>query len=188
MRNTSPRYLRRASALLAAAGTAGLLAGCGLHNPNTASLGSATPAQTKAITTTTSAASATTKQSTPRNAGSANQKAAIIQYADLWCNWTTSNLMSHERQLEAISVGGARSQEEASIAAPTEGGTHLTNTCTIESLALGRGDASGKWVLVTASQTSTPTLKSLAPQFHVTYATLAKRGTTYLVNSWSPQS
>jgi hypothetical protein len=188
MRNTSPQFLRRASAILAVVGVAGLLAGCGLTNPNNATLGSRTPTKTKTAATTTPAATATTKQSTPHNAGSASQQAAIVQYADLWCNWTTGDLMAHERQLEAISVGGARSQEEAAIAAPTEGGTHLTNTCKIESLSLGRGDASGKWVLVTSSQTTSLHLQSLAPQFHVTYATLAKRGSTYLVNSWLPQS
>lgn len=183
MRHTSTPKLRRISATVAALGTAGLLAGCGLHNPNTASLGTTTP-----VHTTSTATTPTTTDTTPANAGGSSVQAAIRQYANLWCNWTTSDLVSHERQLEAISVGGAREQEEAAIAAPTESGEHLTNTCKIEALSRGMADAAGKWVLITASQTSTRTMPSIATQFHVTYATVAQRGSRYLINSWSPQS
>lgn len=186
MEHTSRHSPRRIGAIVAAVGAAAVLAGCGLHNPNTASLGTATPAHKRAATTTT--ATPTTTDATPKSAGGASIQAAIRQYANLWCNWTTSDLLAHEQKLESIAVGGARAQEQAAVAAPTESGTHLTNTCKIESLALGDNDAAGKWVLVTASQTSTRSMPSLATQYHVTYVTVAKRGARYLVNSWLSQS
>lgn len=186
MRHTSPQSPRRIGAAVAAAATAAILAGCGLHNPNTASLGTPIPSHKAAATST--ATTPTTSDPTPKNAGGASIQAAIRQYANLWCNWTTSDLLAHERKLESIAVGGARAQEQAAIAAPTESGTHLTNTCQIESLAPGDNNTAGKWVLVTASQTSTRSMPSLATQYHVTYVTVAKRGLRYLVNSWLPQS
>ena len=192
MTNARHASHRRIIGAIAAAGSAALLAGCGLSNPNTASLGGAQTTHqashhptTPSPTTTTSVASGTQP---PSNAGGPDAQAAIEQYAKLWCNWTTADLMAHERKLEAISVGGAHAQEEAALAAPTEGGTHITNTCKIESLAPGRGDAAGHWVLVTATTTTTETLHGLAPQFHVIYAGVTKRGARYLVNAWTPQS
>jgi hypothetical protein len=196
MHITSPPLHRRLCATLAAAGAAGLLAGCGLSNPNTASLGS--PQATTATTTTLATSTAGPTQATTtqpdqplaRDAGARTQRAAIGQYAQLWCNWTTADLHAHERQLEAISTGGARAQEQLALAAATQPGgtTRVTTTCTVESLATGRGDAAGKWVLVTASHTSTPNMPTLQAQYHVTYVTLARRGSRYLVNSWLPKS
>ncbi len=201
MRNTTLPLPRRLAALLAATGTAAVLAGCGLTNPNNVSLGSVGAATTSTSTATTAASSgaaattatpppATTSQPTAAHAGGPSPQAVIEQYAKLWCNWTTGDLHAHERQLEALSVGGARTQEQLALAAATQqGGTsNVTNTCTIEALATGRGDATGKWVLVTASHTSTPSLQALPAQYHVTYVTLAAQGHGYIVNSWLPQS
>jgi len=196
MQITSPPIPRRLGAILAAGGAAALLAGCGLSNPNTASLGSpqATTATTTPLATSTAGpAQATTAQPdqpVARNAGASTRQAAIAQYAKVWCNWTTADLHAHERELEAISVGGARTQEQLALAAATQPGgtTHVTTTCTVESLAAGRGDAAGKWVLVTASHTSTPNMPTLPAQYHVTYVTLARRDGRYLVNSWLPKS
>jgi len=193
MKITSAHLPRRVGAGLAAAGAAVLLAGCGLHNPNTVSLGSPASTPASSSTTTTSAPTATaaaSPKSAPAPAGSATPQAAIERYAALWCDWTTADLHAHEHQLEAMSVGGARAQEQLALAAPTQPGgtTNVTNTCTIESLAQGRGDAAGKWVLVTASHSSTPNLPALPAQYHVTYITLATAGQRYVVNSWQPQS
>lgn len=190
MRHISPRSLRRLGATFAAASAAGLLAGCGLHNPNTASLGSSTSSKPAAKPTKSTATptTPTTTDTTPASAGGGSAQVAIEQYANLWCNYTTGNLLAHERKLESISVGGARAQEEAAIGAATESGTHITNTCKIESLAQGRADAAHDWVLVTASRTSTPSMQAVNTQYHVTYATVARHGARYLVNSWLPQS
>jgi hypothetical protein len=190
MNTTSPPILRRLGALLALAGVAVLVTGCGLKDPNTVALGSST--------STTSAAPASTptitaSQQTASSAGGGNPQAAIEQYAALWCNWTAADLHAHERQLEAISVGGARTQEQLALAAPSQqpgdtGPNDVTNTCKVESLAPGRADAAGKWVLVTASQAATPGTPPLPAQYHVTYITLARQGARYLVDSWLPQS
>ncbi|MGH2909523.1 MAG: hypothetical protein ACRDK8_09525 [Solirubrobacteraceae bacterium] len=144
-------------------------------------------------TSTTAPAAATTRQPSQAvapDAGAKTQQVAIAQYAKLWCNWTTADLHTHERQLEAMSTGGARAQEQLALAAATQpgGSTRVTNTCTVESLASGRGDAAGKWVLVTASHTSTPNMPTLPAQYHVTYVTLARRRGRYFVNTWLPRS
>lgn len=188
MRTTPHRFSRRLGPLLGAAAAAVFLAGCGLSNPNTVQLGA--PSSSAPTTSPTSPTTPSTTQPTATNAGGETQQQAIEQYAGLWCNWTAGDLHAHERQLEAISVGGARAQEQVALAAATQSGppSQITNTCTIEALAPGRADAAGDWVLVTASQTSTPSMQSLAPQYHVTYITLAKRGSRYLINSWLPQS
>jgi hypothetical protein len=193
MKITSPSLPRRLSAFLAAAGAAGLLAGCGLTNPNTVSLGSTdTTSTTTAATSTAGPAVGSTPAPQPGapSGGAATQQAAIQQYANLWCNWTTADLHAHERQLEAISTGGARTQEQLALAAATQpgGSTNVTNTCTIESLATGRGDAAGKWVLVTASHTATANMPSLPAQYHVTYVTLTRQAGRYIVDTWLPQS
>ena len=191
MNTTSPPILRRLGALLALAGVAILVAGCGLKDPNTVALGAST--STTSTTAPASAQTFTTSQHTAPNAGGASPQAAIEQYAALWCNWTTADLHAHERQLEALSVGGARTQEQLALASPTQqqgdtGPTDVTNTCKVESLAPGLADAAGQWVLVTASQTSTPGTAPLPAQYHVTYVGLAHQGGRYLVDSWLPQS
>ena len=191
MKTTSPPILRRLGALLALAGVAVLLAGCGLKDPNTVALGSST--STTSTTAPASPPTITTSQHTAPSAGGASPQAAIEQYAALWCNWTTADLHAHERQLEALSVGGARTQEQLALASPTQqqgdtGPTDVTNTCKVESLAPGLADAAGQWVLVTASQTSTPGTAPLPAQYHVTYVGLAHQGGRYLVDSWLPQS
>lgn len=198
MQITSPPLPRRLGAPLAAGAAAVLLAGCGLSNPNAATLG--TPGTTSPAATTTTAATSTagpTLGTTPRpgpapahDAGATTQQAAITQYATLWCNWTTADLRAHERELAAMSTGSARTQEQLALAAaPQPGGTtRVTNTCTVESLALGRGDAAGKWVLVTASHTATPNMRALPAQYHVTYVALERRSGRYIVSTWRPQS
>ncbi len=191
MNTTSPQILRRLGALLAVAGVAVLVAGCGLKDPNTVALGSST--STTSTTASASAPTITTSQKTAPTAGGPSPQAAIEQYAALWCNWTTADLHAHERQLEALSVGGARTQEQLALASPTQqqgdsGPTDVTNTCKVESLAPGLADAAGQWVLVTASQTSTPGTAALPAQYHVTYVGLARQGGRYLVDLWLPQS
>lgn len=197
MHITSLPSLRRLGALLAAGASAAVLTGCGLSNPNTATLGSS-PTTPTSTSTASSPTAASTSQSTVRGAGGSTPQAAIVQYARLWCNWTTADLRSHERQLEALSVGGARTQQQLALAAaaqprdsdvPQSGASSAaTNTCTLEALTQGRGNAAGKWVLVTASHTSTPNMPRLPAQYHVTYVTLARHGRQYLVSGWLPQS
>lgn len=177
--------------LLVAPVLVALLAGCGLQNPNTVSLGS-TNAKAHAPISTRPTARRTRRMSPsrpqPRPVGADSPRVAITRWAALWCDWSTSDLIAHERKLERLSVGGARAQEQAALATPAEHGTHITNTCTIEALAQGAGNAEGQWVLVTSSRTTTPAMQAAAPQFHVTYIRLARRDGRYRVSQWAPRS
>jgi hypothetical protein len=183
MQILSPQSLGRLAAVLAALAASAVLAGCGLTNPNTAQLG----ASTAASSSTTTAAAATTPQSAAPVGGTTPQS-TIRQYAGLWCNWTTTNLLSHEMQMAALSVGRARTHALLVAGAQQPPSSSVTNTCTIESIAPGRSVAAGRWVLVTAAQTAAASAPSAAALYHVTYITLAQRGGRYLVSSWSPNS
>jgi hypothetical protein len=175
---------RRVGGLLAALVAAALLAGCGLSNPNTAQLGTSTAPSSSSA----SIASTTTAPQSAAAVGGTTPQATIRQYAGLWCNWTTTDLLSHETQMAALSVGRARKQ--ALLAAGTQAppSSSVTNTCTIESIAPGRSLAAGRWVLVTAAQTADAATPSATPLYHVTYITLARRSGHYLISSWEPQS
>ena len=120
--------------------------------------------------------------------GATTPQATIRQYAGLWCNWTTGNVLSHETQMAALSVSRARTQALLIAATQRPPSSSVTNTCTIESIAEGRSVAAGRWVLVTAAQTAAAATPSAAPLYHVTYITLARRGGRYLVSSWAPRS
>ena len=180
----SPHFPGRLGAVLGAVAAAALLAGCGLSNPNTAQLG----AFTATSSSNTTAPVATTSQPTAAPVGGASAQATIRQYAGLWCDWTTTDLVAHEMQMAALSVGRARNQALLVVGTQRPPSSSVTNTCTIESIAPGRSVAAGRWVLVTAAQTSTAATPSATALYHVTYITLAQRGGRYLVSSWSPQS
>jgi hypothetical protein len=183
MQTISPQLLGRLHAVLAAVAAAAVLAGCGLRDPNPAQLGSSSP------TSPSSAAPAST--ATPHSAvaaGGVTPQATIRQYAGLWCNWTTTDLLSHEIQMAALSLGRARNQALLVAGTQRPPSSSVTNTCTVESIAPGRSVAAGRWVLVTAAQTASAATPSATALYHVTYITLAQRGGRYLVSSWSPQS
>ena len=164
---------RRVGGLLAALVAAALLAGCGLSNPNTAQLGTSTAPSSSSA----SIASTTTAPQSAAAVGGTTPQATIRQYAGLWCNWTTTDLLSHETQMAALSVGRARKQ--ALLAAGTQAppSSSVTNTCTIESIAPGRSLAAGRWVLVTAAQTADAanTLGHCALPRHLHHARPAQR-------------
>jgi hypothetical protein len=184
MQNLTPHSLGRLAAVLAALAASAVLAGCGLTNPNTAQLGASTAASSS--TRTAAAATATPQRAAP--VGGTTPQATIRQYAGLWCNWTTANLLSHETQLAALSIGRARTQALLAAGTQQPPSSSVTNTCTIESIAPGRSVAAGRWVLVTAAQTAAADAPSATALYHVTYITVAQRGARYLVSSWSPQS
>jgi hypothetical protein len=184
MQILSPHFPGRLAVVLTALGAAAVLAGCGLSNPNTAQIGASTATSSSSAT----APAATTTQQAAAPAGGATPQATIRQYAGLWCNWTTTDLLSHEMQMAALSVGRARKQALLVAGTQQPPSLSVTNTCTIESIAPGRSVAAGRWVLVTAAQTAAAATPSATPLYHVTYITLAQRGGHYLVSSWSPQS
>lgn len=183
------------------AAVAATLAGCGLSNPDTpyGGLKSSGSTSTQQASTTQNAeptherhgkipAAASSSQNTlSAGAGGSTPDAAIKQYAALWCNWTSGNLLAHEHRLEGISVGGARQQESLAIASPTETGSKITSTCKVVAIAAGTGPAAGSWVLVTSSQTVAPGQASLPAQLHVTYAGAVQRSGRWVINQWSPQ-
>jgi hypothetical protein len=183
MQILSPPF-RRLAAVLTALGAAAILAGCGLSNPNTAQLGAST-------TPTSPSATIASTTSAPQSAapvGATTPQATIRQYAGLWCNWTTADLLSHETQMAALSTGRARQQTLLAAGTQAPPSASVTNTCTVESIAPGRSVAAGRWVLVTAAQTAAAHTPSAATLYHVTYITLAQRGAHYLVSAWAPQS
>ena len=183
MQTLSPHFHRRLVAVLAAVAAASLLAACGLTNPNTAALGGSTTSSSSSAT-----APAPTKPRPDAPGGGTTPQATIRKYAGLWCNWTATDLLSHETQMAALSTGRARTQALLTAGTQQPPSSSITNTCTIESIAPGRSVAAGRWVLVTAAATADAATPSATPLYHVTYVTLSQHGGPYLVSSWAPQS
>jgi hypothetical protein len=127
------------------------------------------------------------------NAGLHIEQAALARYALIEINWTSRDIGQVQRELASISLGQARAQ--ALQAAASDGRdsilqhSHVANSGTIVSIAPGQGAARGRWVLVTAERTTgAGAYAGLPAALHVTYATLTRARSGWIVESWQPQN
>jgi hypothetical protein len=127
------------------------------------------------------------------NAGVHTEQAALARYALIEINWTSGNIGQVQRELASLSLGQARAQ--ALQAAASDGRdsilqhSHVANSGTIVSIAPGQGAARGRWVLVTAERTTgAGAYAGLPAALHVTYATLTRAHSGWIVESWQPQN
>jgi hypothetical protein len=188
--------------LIAAAVTAGAIAGCGISNPyqhastnrstststSTASPPAANPAQNAGELPAPPPPSASSQ--TPAKVQSTPER-AITQFAALYMNWTWRTLAAHQRQLAALSVGAARLSEQQAAAAATGDSTiaqsRVSNHGQIISIARSLTGPK-QWVIVTREQTGgNSQYDGLQASYHVTLAQLTQLPGGWAVSKWLPQ-
>jgi hypothetical protein len=118
---------------------------------------------------------------------------ALRRYALAYINWRASDLQTHERQLAAISIGGAKltAQQEAAArnGAAALNANHVTNTGQVVAIAPGEGPDTGQWVIVTQEHTTgTGPYAGLPPGPHVTLAQIGQTDGGWVVTAWNPVS
>ena len=189
--------MQPARLLLAAAGIAAVLAGCGIQDPYKTS---STPAAPATSSTTTAAAeghpsdqdgpSQPPAQQLRASALASTAPQALSRFAELYCNWTAVQLPQRARQLGAISAGQARAQalQLAARAAVLER-YQVSNAGTVVAIASGQGAEQGRWAVVTNESTSgTGPYLGLPATSNVTWATVQHTRTGYVVSGWYPAS
>ena len=196
----------RPAALIATATVALAAAGCGITDPYTK-----TTARTRTATGTTAARPTVTdadpvperggtispavrrkQRRLASGAGAPTPQAALERYAQIYINWTASDLPAKQGRLASISLGSARAQALQAAASYRHDSTliasHVTNAGTVVAIAAGQGAAAGHWVVVTSETTSGQgDYQGLPTQLHVTYAQLAHTPTGWLVTAWEPR-
>ena len=208
-----PRTQRRAPRLALALTLALALAGCGIKDPY-----AARALRTTTTTTTTTTSASTSPSTTPQagdpvperggtipsgaqssqqqlaaGAGARTPQAALSRYAQLEINWNAGDVGRIQRELAAISLGQARA--EALQAAASDGRdsvlqrSKVANSGTVVSIAQGQAAAAGRWVIVTSeSTTGAGAYAGLPAALHVTYATLTRARSGWIVETWQPQN
>lgn len=122
-----------------------------------------------------------------------NATLAIERFAELYVNWSYQTLSGQERQLAAMSVGGAR-QAELQAAAQTARDTTLQragifNRGTLVAVSPAIGGARGEYVVVTKEETGgDPEYAGLRAAFHVTLARVQAVMGGVVVSEWQPQT
>ena len=201
---------RPAALTVAAATTLALIsAGCGISNPYAKVTATTRPATT--TTTTRPAVSGTdadpvrerggkippaatrTQSRLASGAGAPTPMAALERYAQLYINWTATDLPAEQQRLASISLGSARAQALQAAASYRHDLTlivsHVTNAGTVVAIAAGQGAAAGQWVVVTSETTSGQgDYQGLPTQLHVTYAQLTHTPSGWLVTVWEPRA
>ena len=198
MTTRRPIAVRPLPAALAATAAAAL-AGCGIPDPYAHRATQPTPTTQHAAPVLTSADPAPERGGViPSSAqpkpvtGSATPQAAILRFARIYMNWTARSVASAQRQLAAMSVGGARAQALQAAASYRRDGTllasHVANSGTIVAIARGAGPATGQWVIVTEERTTgTGDYAGLPAAINVTYAMVKRAAGGWLIAEWSPQ-
>jgi hypothetical protein len=200
--------------VILAAGTAATTlalgaAGCGITNPYTN-----ITANTRTATSTTTprpAVSGTDADPVPERggtmppaasrrqsrlasgAGAPTPQAALERYAQLYINWTATDLPAEQRRLASISLGSARAQALQAAASYRHDATliasHVANAGTVVAIVAGQSAAAGQWVVVTSETTSGHgDYQGLPTQVHVTYAQLKQTPKGWLVTAWEPRA
>lgn len=118
---------------------------------------------------------------------------ALARYATIAINWSWRTLASTERRLATLSLGQARAQalQTAAHAAANAGlrQQQIRNSGQPVSIALGEGQAGGRWVIVTTERTTgTGSYAGLPPALHVTYAQLTHTPAGWVITQWLPQT
>jgi hypothetical protein len=183
------------------------LAGCGIKDPYAGRAHRSTTTSTSTSTSTTAQAgdpvperggtipsgAQTTQQQLAAGAGARTPQAALSRYAQLEINWNAGDVGRVQRELAAISLGPARA--EALQAAASDGRdsvlqhSKVANSGTVVSIARGQAAAAGRWVIVTSeSTTGAGAYAGLPAALHVTYATLTRTHSGWIVETWQPQN
>jgi hypothetical protein len=126
--------------------------------------------------------------------GWATPKQAVRGFAAAYVNWTAATVSARLRALARRSVGQARAMLELQsreVASDTE--LHrgqIANAGTVEAVGrlAGRVD---RYVVVTRERTSAAddaAYRGLAPEWHVSVATVTRAGGGWVLSGWQPES
>jgi hypothetical protein len=126
--------------------------------------------------------------------GWATPEQAVRAFATAYVNWTAATVSGQLRTLARRSIGQARATLELQareVAADRE--LHrgrIANAGTVEAIGplAGRLD---RYVVVTRERTSAaedPAYRGLAPEWHVSVATVTRVGSRWVLSAWEPES
>jgi hypothetical protein len=209
MNDNPSRLLFRRGVVAIALVLAVAVAGCGIKDPYAGRALTTTSTATSTSTSSTSnpqaddpaperdgtipSATRATQDRLGAGAGARTPQAALSRYAQLEINWTAGDVGRVQRELAAISLGQARAQ--ALQAAASDGRdsvlqhSKVANSGTVVTIAQGQGPASYRWVIVTSeSTTGAGAYAGLPAALHVTYATLTRARSGWIVETWQPQN
>lgn len=126
-------------------------------------------------------------------AASDSPRAALKRYAELYVNWTASDVTTRQRLLASMSLGQARAQ--ALQAAASAGHdkqllkSRVANTGSVIAISRGEERANGQWVVVTLERThGQGEYTGLPPTLHVIYAQLTETTSGWVVSEWQPKN
>lgn len=178
--------------MLAAAGAL-LVSGCGLTDPYSASSSNrAAPGTTVTIAAGEHDGPAAPPPATVgAGAAEASPAAALSRYARLYVNWSWATVAADERRLATLSVGQAHAQALAAAARPERmlARYRVRNEGEVVAIAAGRGVERGRWVVVSDERTSGDgPYEGLPARSHVTWATVQRTGSGWVVSGWYPGS
>jgi hypothetical protein len=177
--------------VLLAAACALLASGCGVTDPYYARSSSrATPATTATIAAGEHDGPATSPAGRiGAGAEQASPAAALSRYARLNVNWSWATVGADERRLATLSVGQAHAQALAAAAQPNQmlARYAVRNQGEVVAITPGRGIERGRWAIVTDEQTSgNGPYEGLPATSHVTWATVLRTGSGWVVSGWYP--
>ena len=199
--------------LVATAGLALALAGCGASHVASTPVGRALSTPTTAPAAQSArpslgapagdpphergghiAPAAAAAQDQPGPAGLApSPTAALTLYALAYTNWRASQLPARERQLAALSVGVARLTAEQTATAQSGAAAlaahQVANVGQVVATAPGEGPDRGQWVVVTEERTiGTGPYAGLPAGPHVALARVVHVAGGWAVSAWDPIS
>jgi hypothetical protein len=130
-----------------------------------------------------------------RSAGSSSPQQVVASFADVYINWSYSNVAARLTALANASVGQARSAMQLAAAQvsadSTLRGGGIANQGTVETVGPVAGHPD-QWAVVTLEQTTasdSSAYEGLAPAWHVTVATVQRwPGGGWVVSGWQPES
>jgi hypothetical protein len=198
--------------LLAAGLLAVALGGCGvLGQPGSSSVGSRTgsrsrsgvrPAngsQARQVRSSITRADRTHEVPTPARAervlrGWATPQRAVRVFTSIYVNWTASTVSARLRSLARDSVGQARAMLELQAReVAADGELHrgrIANSGVVEAVG-GLAGGSRRFVVVTRESTRAAddaAYRGLAPEWHVSLATVRRIGGRWVLSSWQPEN
>jgi hypothetical protein len=200
-----PRTHRRAPRFALALTLAVALVGCGIKDPYAGRALRTTTTSTSTSTTpqagdpvperggTIPSGAQSTQQQLAARAGARTPQAALSRYAQLEINWNAGDVGRDQRELAAISLSQARAEALQAAASDGRDGflqhSKVANSGTVVSIAQGQAAAAGRWVIVTSeSTTGAGAYAGLPAALHVTYATLTRARSGWIVETWQPQN
>lgn len=198
---------RRSLGVVAAALTAGAVAGCGLPFGGSGASGRPAPAAAAASNAEPARAQATVARAqrtheipTPAPSQQAlggwrSPVQAVQVFAQWYINWTADTVATHLRVLAQVGVGQARSA--MTLAAGQVGNDSslklggIANSGTVEAIAPVTGERNVYAVVTRERTTATNTnaYHGLRPAWHVTLATVTEvDGRLWTISGWQPEN